>query len=374
MILTLESDVLLLIVAFCSVLDEMSSLAATCSKFHAEVLTYKGLKVQDKIAHVFKSTRTPGDRKEMLRWFKVLSSCCIVLTDGERRSCLQFEQKRNHFKRFSAGHLKRTAEFDTVFHTGEMYVISSSGSKSVGCVESYDVLSNTWRELPSLPAPLSAIACASNRNHLFVTGGRNSTTRMRAKSIYMLHCDDESTVPHWQLLTVQLQQERSHHGCAFYQGRMWVAGGFVANNLQATELVESLCVERGEGIMQARMARKRIQPRLLVIRDALYAVGGEYTVSSTIERYDTLTHSWMIVTEFPIARAGCAVAALGCRIYVFGGGLNGSSEHGSFDFFDTVTSEWGSSKNGPDTPYMQYDGGSQEWIKHALAVTVEFGC
>lgn len=380
MILTLSSDTLRLVFAFCNTINDLNATAATCSRIRNETLAFKTLKVQEKISLIYGDVRTPCDQKEMLNWFSVLHAKKIMLVGGDsnpRRSLL-FKPKLESFARRCAVGIKRTTDFEAVFYAGLLLVVSGSDGPSVGSVECYDFLLNSWSEMPGLPAALVAVACAKSGKHLYLTGGQDRVNRMRVTSVYTLGTgtDTGCAVPRWELLGVQLKKGRSHHGCVHYQGSLWVAGGFVEDSLQATDSVETVTIECREAAVQARMVRKRLRPRLIVIQGVLYAVGGDmnnfYHTASTIEKYDTASQTWQMLTEFPMTRPGCAVAALDNRIFVFGGGSSQSLAQGSWDIFDTATSEWESSRIGFNIPFLTYKDGFREWIKDSLAVTIDF--
>jgi len=381
MILTLSSDTLQLVFAFCGAIEDLNATGATCGRIRNEILTFRALKVQEITWCIFSSVRTPCDRKEMLSWYSALHTRRIMLIGGEsnpRRSLL-FKPKRESFSRRCAVGIKRTTDFEAVFHAGQLLVLSGSDGPSVGSVECYDFLLNLWSEMPELPVSLVAVATGKSDKHLYLTGGQDRQNRMRTTTVYSI-CSGGAAAGsaslRWELLSVQLKKGRSHHGCVFYQGALWVAGGFVEDSLQATDSVEAVSIAREEAVSQAHMMRKRLRPRLIVVNNVLYAVGGDmnnfYHTASTIEMYDPQTQAWQMLSEFPMTRPGCAVAALDSRIYVFGGGSSQSLAQGSWDIFHTDTCEWESSRIGFNIPFLTYKDGFSEWIKDSLAVTIDF--
>jgi hypothetical protein len=67
-----------------------------------------------------------------------------------------------------------------------------------------------------------------------------------------------------------------------------------------------------------------------------------YSAQTTIERYNDHLDIWEVITTFPEKRRGCAVAAVGDRIYVFGGGATDLNKCATWDYFDVTTCTWGS--------------------------------
>ena len=69
-------------------------------------------------------------------------------------------------------------------------------------------------------------------------------------------------------------------------------------------------------------------------------MGGEAT-SFTIEALDRETGQWGEVGVLPEARAGCAVAVVGTKIYVFGGGGGMSDAFlSTWTAFDVADGTW----------------------------------
>ena len=371
MLLRVGSDVLHLIFAFCEAVNDLNATAVTCAKLRSEILVFKAYQVQVKVAKYFHDGRQPSSRHELLRWFDLLYNEQVVLTGGETnpRRNLLYRPTSNTFRRLCAVGVKRITDFESVFHNGKIYVLSGADSISLGVVESYDILLNTWSEEPSIPSELTALACATHQGQLYISGGhdrRRGVRSARSTSIYIL-----SNNCCWEALHVQLHKGRSHHGCLFFQEKMWVAGGVLENCPQPTGTVECIDIHLQTSTVSS-MLRRRFRPRLYVINNNLYVVGGDVDHNeTTIECFDLTTQSWELCCIFPIKRPGCASAVVGTRIYVFGGGHGTLPSNDTYDYFDVVQ-RWGSRSKGAGDPYLTYGNGFREALKDSLAVTLTF--
>ena len=75
----------------------------------------------------------------------------------------------------------------------------------------------------------------------------------------------------------------------------------------------------------------------MVVEDELYAVGGIYGNYLSIEKLSKVSGTWQVVADIAEVRYGCGAAAVGSKIYVFGG--RGKS---TWNAFDVATQQWAS--------------------------------
>jgi hypothetical protein len=341
--------------------------------------------------------------------YSCLFSYNIFLIGGSQdtRRCDVFNTKTSKFRKICTLSNKRSEEFDAICYQGYLLVISGLEESSVGTIEVYDIFSNRWYPFPSLPKKLVAPSSVVYDNRLFIIGGVERTSSRRSSEIYELmipyerrssSVDIQESVSHqfpsqnqenecnaesksfvlgsdsvnleklppvfklgshlsyyhfdrcyWELSPfLSLTTGRSHHSVVSYNGLLWIAGGILTGQWIATNNVEVLNPLTGTIIPAPSMLRNRLQPKLLVIDDCLYAVGGdmEGTVRSisSIERFDLTKPGWVYVTFFhePRRRAKCAITAVDHKIYVFGGSTDGGNTLSSWDFYNTRTKVWAS--------------------------------
>ena len=113
------------------------------------------------------------------------------------------------------------------------------------------------------------------------------------------------------------------------------------------------------------MVKKRSYLNLLEVEGELYAVGGDHSSSSvSIEKFDKGLGVWRVVAELDEDRYCCRSAAVGSKIYVFGGY---EGDHNStWNAFDVGTGQWASAS----TPASKRKLSSRGGFSNGQAMTV----
>ena len=87
------------------------------------------------------------------------------------------------------------------------------------------------------------------------------------------------------------------------------------------------------------MTKGRHILNLVVVEDELYAVGGDgYGNNLSIEKLSKASGAWQVVAEIDENRWVCSAAAVGSKIYVFGG----RGHESTWNAFDVTTEQWAS--------------------------------
>ena len=157
----------------------------------------------------------------------------------------------------------------------------------------------------------------------------------------------------WTTLPAGLLKSRVGHASAAVNGKLWVAGGqFSGANtiVDSPEYVNSTSVEYYDPITKLwnlgpNMLSERIWFRLLVINNALYAVGGDVDTTGlslipTIERLNVNSNRWEKIGEFCDVRRVFSTSAVDNKIYVFGGRDVNYGTLQDWDSFDCDSQEW----------------------------------
>ena len=157
----------------------------------------------------------------------------------------------------------------------------------------------------------------------------------------------------WNTLPTGLLKSRVGHASAALNGKLWVAGGqFSGTNAIADspDYVNSTSVEYYDPITKRwnlgpSMLAERIWFRLLVINNALYAVGGDVDTTGrslipTIERLNVISNRWEKIGEFRDVRRVFSTSAVDNKIYVFGGRDVNYGTLQDWDCFDCDSHEW----------------------------------
>jgi hypothetical protein len=252
-------------------------------------------------------------------------------------------------KRFGRGGslgLKRNQEFDAVFHQGNIFVLSGCTDSSIGKVESYDFISNSWTEVCPLPKPVVAFAAVSFRKRLLCLGGYDHTNFQRISTIYEYQPSIESSsLSIWEISSFiqPLNTPRAYHAAIVYRDQLLVAGGVISG--QATNSVEVYNPDSNTWTTFSPMKRNRRDFRLVIADGSLFAVGGDMegirNTTCTIERYDTKRKTWTMEVSFPYNRIKNAVCSYGCYILIFGDCSNPSiPNNSSWDVYNVRQGTW----------------------------------
>lgn len=228
---------------------------------------------------------------------------------------------------------------------GCLYSVGGEGDNAVRSVDRFDIFRNQWTACCPMPRPLRQSAALAIADRLVVVGGEDAETSMvtnvvsTAKFSSLNSASAAAFVP----AAASLNLARKGHAAVVFAGKLWVAGGALADGV-STAAVETIDLDdlhrRGARFEEAApltTARKNF--KLVVVKDTLYAVGGDST--GTIEAYDEYTNSWMLETAFPDYRKHFSVCVYGDKICVFGGQDRRSKGLSTVDVYDVNETEWG---------------------------------
>ena len=91
--------------------------------------------------------------------------------------------------------------------------------------------------------------------------------------------------------------------------------------------------------MAPSMTKGRCHFNLVVVEDELYAVGGAVE-NLSIEKLSKVSGTWQLVAKADEIQNGCCAAAVGSKIYVFGGYLGFGVLTSTWNAFDVTTEQW----------------------------------
>ena len=108
----------------------------------------------------------------------------------------------------------------------------------------------------------------------------------------------------------------------------------------------------------ASMSTGRTAPAVAVVGNAIYAIGGRSRTGgpcsgnplTSVERYDIDRDAWAPVASLPFARSDAAAAAVGGKIYLFGGCDAAGTFLTDVDVYDPVTDTWSDAPTDMDHP------------------------
>ena len=346
---------------------DIQNFALTCKHFHSHVKAFVNRYIEaTKRDNSFLSLLTIDEHVNRL--FSVLRIPKVLFIGGtpDSRRCDIFEPLSGKFRKACGLNMKRSDDFDAIFHQGLVFVVSGLYEATTSTVECYHPAHDAWTTMGQVPERLVAISCASIGNDLYVIGGANHSLGVKSTTIFRL-CDTSKRAlldlyspsgwdqvqqadmlaqgPCWEDCEGALSAGRSHHASINYKSSIWIAGGFVTGNSQATNTVEIFDPVTTATASGPSMKRHRLRPRLIVLSDSLFAVGGDVDGyrpdRDTIERFNDVQREWELLTFFPLSRPRAVCFGFQNAIFVFGGEF-GTSSRGSWDVYNIRSGLWAS--------------------------------
>lgn len=91
---------------------------------------------------------------------------------------------------------------------------------------------------------------------------------------------------------------RRFYAITQFEGQLWVAGGIDDNNYMSS--VEVFNEKKNIWTLGNNMNKSRINFKLIVFDNNLYAVGGDIDCITTIEKFDNIDRKWYLMTQLNI--------------------------------------------------------------------------
>jgi N-acetylneuraminic acid mutarotase len=218
-------------------------------------------------------------------------------------------------------------------------------------VEVYNIDTNKWSRAPSMPVALHHPNVATVNGKIYVTGGLAGSSPHRITLGNVLSFDP--VVGKWEeLAPMPNGTARGASAVATNGNVIYVAGGLQpidgVNSSGVTNLVSSYDTVSKRWTMLPNLPGNRDHVGAAFIKDTLYVVGGrlgsQFSVQGTVFALKSNATEWKSLAGMPTPRGGMAVAAIGTKIYTFGG--EGNPAPGSkgvwpqVESYDTVTDKW----------------------------------
>ncbi|KAI6074959.1 Kelch-like protein 14 [Aix galericulata] len=199
-----------------------------------------------------------------------------------------------------------------------------NGKHSTNFVSRYDPRFNSWIQLPPMQERRASFyACRLDKN-LYVIGGRNETGYLSSVECYNLETNE------WRYVS-SLPQPLAAHAGAVHNGKIYISGQYlrILGGVHNGEYVPWLyCYDPVMDVWARKqdMNTKRAIHTLAVMNDRLYAIGGNHLKGFShldvmlVECYDPKGDQWNIL-QTPIleGRSGPGCAVLDDSIYLVGG-------------------------------------------------------
>ena len=236
-----------------------------------------------------------------------------------------------------------------------MFAISTFSNVAVGTVECYDVQANRWQIGPALPKKLRSVAATKLGSSIYLCGGIDLENLARTDEMFALEVENSAHAslttdePQWVLQESRMLHTRFRHAAVTINGKILIAGGIIkpvgSQEESFTATTEVFDLLSNTWTVGPTMCKQRaIDIHLIVVKSGndasngvVYAIGGDvqmpaydgtcigendYPIGS-IEKLvigaDGLPSHWEFVSYFPHERRGVTSAAVGTKIYIFGG-------------------------------------------------------
>jgi len=211
----------------------------------------------------------------------------------------------------------------------------------------YDVPSNTWRLLKPMPSALArgSAASAIYNTTIFLAGGipRSSGRTLDTVSAYHIPSDSWVTLPD---AASRLPAARDHAGYAQIGSKFFVIGGR-ENGVRAVKdtvfILDMTDLGAGWKTSSARMPTARGGLVAAAVGSRIYTFGGEGNVKEgsrgvfdQVEVYDSEGDRWLTELEgvMRVPRHGTSAVSVDGRVYIPGGGVvEGVGATSGFDVF-----------------------------------------
>ncbi|XP_039285763.1 kelch-like protein 28 [Nilaparvata lugens] len=225
-------------------------------------------------------------------------------------------------------------------------------------VEVFDIMKNTWTELPHLPTAVDCAAAVCVDHRIYLTGGykaHRSDLQVTDK-VWFLDTDGQGNVVgnEWKEGPA-MSVGRASHALININGILFAIGGVDAAT-EATNHVECLLPGNNQWMPMPGLLEKRAHFACVAFQKKIYVMGGERKVPSTdtnssgniywehmhtVEMFDTesSSDSWQYRSRMRPGQTRSAATVIDNRIYV-AGGLNDSGRLGLAQMYNPATNNW----------------------------------
>jgi N-acetylneuraminic acid mutarotase len=207
----------------------------------------------------------------------------------------------------------------------------------------YDPAADSWKALAPMPTARLAAVAAEAGGKIYVIGGASVHPGAKLASIGVgtphrsLEVNEafDPATNKWETHS-PMPTARNHAAAGVVNGKIYVIGGRLGaadvTEGSNTDVVEQFDPEKDSwGALGLRMPIARSGMGWATYQNRIYIAGGEildahmFAAIRAVEAYDPATNQWSALPTMPTARHGVNVAAIGNRLYVIGGHLQGGT-------------------------------------------------
>ena len=227
------------------------------------------------------------------------------------------------------------------------------GPFGMSLVEVYDPETNTWERLTDMPTVRSGAKAAVVAGRIYVLAGDvgKDNRHVNLKTLKVVEMYDPETDT-W-VRKQDMSRHRMAYGIGVVAGKIYAIGGTVAIQPGApwrVDLVEVYDPATDTWSKRADMPTRRRAVKAAVIRDTLYAIGGDGwppdgqggPALATIEAYHPKTNRWRKKPDMPNLRWIFSTVVVADKIYLIGGTdlQAGDRRPAPVEVYDPATEKW----------------------------------
>jgi hypothetical protein len=187
--------------------------------------------------------------------------------------------------------------------------------KSLSSVERFNLLNQTWTQLPGLKIARRLSAAVLFKNQVFVCGGEpKSGTRL--DSIEVL--DLNGNPPEWHEFFVNLPIKVSCHKCVVHGNRLLIIGGRTKSGESLDTIYELLLVPPYSSKLLCHMKKKRMCHGVELFDDKVLIAGGD-GAETDVEIFDIARNECVEMPPLPSPVCGMGTVRRGNTMLLIGG-------------------------------------------------------
>jgi hypothetical protein len=278
----------------------------TCSNEGCdEVVSKRDVKQHELDLCRFKTTTCDDCGKKMPRHKYGAHGCVLRRDVDEMKNDLAEMKATKHemMKEMREGMQRLTIAFESLqksVNSKNTYILVVAGwnpktNKVISSVERFNLLNQTWTQLPRLKIARQVSAAVMFKNQVFVCGG-DSNSDGHLDSIEVL--DLNGNPPEWHEFFVNLPIKVAGHKCVVHGSRLLIIGGHVKPSENLDTIYELLLVPPYSSKLLCHMKKKRAFHAVELFDDKVLIVGGD-GAETDVEIFDIARNECVEMPPLP---------------------------------------------------------------------------
>ncbi|XP_057673481.1 kelch-like protein 1 isoform X4 [Corythoichthys intestinalis] len=200
----------------------------------------------------------------------------------------------------------------------------------------YDPCFDTWMEIAPMNAPRSELGLVMLDGLIYAVGGWEGGSRLDSVECYNPHTNS------WQF-TGSVKMAVTSPAVVALDGLLYVTGGAVLEDGDGSDLTQVYNPKTETWMEVAPMQIPRSGSAACTLKGKIYVIGGWHATKENtdkVECYDPKTNQWTMCAPMKERRYRPGVAVVDEKIYVLGGEEGWDRYHDTIERFCDVTDTW----------------------------------